>query len=171
MERKLRYERNLIPLAVGLSGLLIGILHYLFFRTSDHVYFLRLFQVPPDFSAALPPFLAGLGDHLPSFVHVFSFSLLTAALLPLTGKTILFSCSFWTAINLVFELGQKYGTAAAGLVPPWFRGIPFLENTADFFRCGVFDAADMAAMAAAGIAAYLILIKLKGRTGHEKMVS
>lgn len=165
----MKRESSLISGITGISALVAGVLFYVFFRDPHEVYFLRFFDVPADISAALPPFLTGLGGRLPSFIHVFSFSLLTAAFLPLTRKGIIFSCTFWTVMNICFELGQKYKTAAAGIVPSWFQGIPFLENTADFFRFGSFDVIDMTAMAAGGVAAGLFLsLLLQRRLDHEK---
>lgn len=165
----MKRECSLISGITGMSALFAGVLFYVYFRDPHEVYFLRFFDVPAGVSVVLPPFLTGLGGHLPSFLHVFSFSLLTAAFLPLTRKAIFFSCTFWTVVNLCFELGQKYKTAAARIVPSWFQGIPFLENTADFFRFGSFDVIDMTAMTAGGVAAGLFLsLMLQRRLDHEK---
>lgn len=161
---KQRYE--LTSFLIGISGLFSGLLFYGFFRSPEHEYFLRFLPFGTGGTLTLPPFFSALGNHLPSFLHVFSFSLLTAALFPPTRKAILLSCSFWTAVNLLFEIGQYSGTAAARFVPDWFQGIPFLENTAAFFRRGVFDVADMAAMAVAGIIAYMVLQIYKRRWDH-----
>jgi hypothetical protein len=158
---------TLTPVLIGISGLFAGVLFYAFIRAPEQVYFLRFLHLPSGEAVMLPSLLSALANPLPSFLHVFSFSLLTAALFPPTGKAMLLSCSFWTAVNLIFELGQHYGKAAAGMVPSWFQGIPFLENTAGFFRHGVFDVSDMAAMAAAGVTAYFVLKLCKRRSDHE----
>ncbi|HPC04306.1 MAG TPA: hypothetical protein PKY58_09495 [Syntrophales bacterium] len=156
----------LTPVLMGFSALLAGVFLYGFFRAPEQVYFLRFLHLPPGEAVSLPPAVSALTNSLPSFLHVFSFSLLTAALFPPTGKAILLSCFFWTAVDLLFELGQNFGEAAAGMVPSWFQGVPFLENTAGFFRQGVFDTADMTAMAAAGVTAYMVLQICKRRWNH-----
>lgn len=162
----MKHGYALTPALMGIAGLVAGVFLYGFFRVPEQVYFLRFFHLPPGEAVSLPPAISALTNSLPSFLHVFSFSLLTAALFPPTGKAILLSCSFWTAVDLLFELGQNFGEAAAGMVPSWFQGIPFLESTAGFFRHGVFDTADMMAMVAAGLTAFMVLQICIRRRNH-----
>ena len=48
-----------------------------------------------------------MGAWLPSFVHPFSFGLLTAAALPPASSWRLRGCAAWGAVNAAFELGQE----------------------------------------------------------------
>jgi len=44
------------------------------------------------------------------------------------------------------------------IIPDWFEGIPFLENTRNYFQRGTFDMADLVAIAVGTAAAYVIII-------------
>jgi len=43
------------------------------------------------------------------------------------------------------------------MVPDWFSGIPFLENSKNYFSSGTFDYNDLTAIAIGTILAYLVL--------------
>ena len=42
------------------------------------------------------------------------------------------------AIDLIFEIGQCF-IHTASLISAWFAGIPYLENTKDYFYQGTFE--------------------------------
>lgn len=49
------------------------------------------------------------------------------------------------------------------MIPKWFVGIPFLENSADYFQYEVFDLIDLVAIAIGATAAYVILCPTQQR--------
>jgi len=122
---------------------------------------------PPGSAAFLPaawslagsarPFGA-LAGQLPEFLHVFAFSLLTAAWLPATWRAAWSACASWWLIDSLFELGQHpklaplLAAATSGL-----QGIPLLEHTPGYFIHGVFDPLDLAAIALGALAAALCM--------------
>lgn len=56
-------------------------------------------------------------------------------------------------------MGQHFDTFAVKLIPKWFDVLPLLESTERYFKQGVFDWADLAAIAVGSILAYWILVK------------
>jgi len=44
------------------------------------------------------------------------------------------------------------------IIPDWFSGIPFLENTENFFHKGTFDYFDLAAIIFGTAIAYFVLL-------------
>jgi hypothetical protein len=43
------------------------------------------------------------------------------------------------------------------IIPDWFEGIPFLENTRNYFQRGTFDMVDLVAIAVGTAAAYFVI--------------
>lgn len=102
-----------------------------------------------------------LGGSLPSFTHAFAFALLTAAVLRPWPALARLGCAVWVLIDAVFELAQIHavggvlgaaigrsanGPAAAVLAP-----------LGAYLASGTFDVLDLAAIAAGGAAAYLVV--------------
>ena len=81
------------------------------------------------------------GYNLPSFLHAFSFSLLSVIILGAKRKWILFSCIFWFLLELLFELGQM----------PFFSdkiislGVNKYSLIGRYFSFGTFDILDLLA--------------------------
>jgi hypothetical protein len=67
-------------------------------------------------------------------------------------------CLSWFLVGCAFEVGQKYNTWSASVMPDWFAGIPFLENSKNFFIQGTFDFFDLASIAFGTIVAYFVLL-------------
>jgi len=125
----------------------------------------------PGHAMLLPPWprLGGgalfgvLGQWLPSFVHPFAFSLLTAAALAPRPKPRYGACAAWCAVNAAFEFGQLTQIAA------WIDAVlhtshlpPALTRPlADYFLRGRFDVGDLAALALGSLAAAAVLQLLK----------
>jgi hypothetical protein len=55
-------------------------------------------------------------------------------------------------------LGQKFNDLALKIIPDWFTGIPFLENTKNYFLKGTFDFIDLGAIALGTVIAYFVLL-------------
>jgi len=66
-------------------------------------------------------------------------------------------CSFWFLTDVIFELGQKFKVFSSTMVPDWFSGIPFLENSKNNFLSGTFDFNDLTAIGFGTILAYFVL--------------
>lgn len=151
------------PLIIGLFALVPGILVYLTDRSPGSVYFLSGDMGRFSFYTAGHRLFGTLGDHLPAFIHVFSFSLITAGWLGLSRMKPLVICLFWFTVNVLFETGQAFPDHAAALCPDWFRRVPYLENTGPFFRNGTFDTWDIVSFAAGALGAWAMLEILKKR--------
>jgi hypothetical protein len=61
-------------------------------------------------------------------------------------------------VDSAFELGQHFTTLSLCLIPDWFAGIPYLENTENYFLQGTFDFHDLAAITLGIAAAYAMLL-------------
>ena len=117
-------------------------------------------------SAPLPMEFPGpLGNHLPTFLHTLAFILITAAILRPWPQLLVPICATWFGIECLFELGQMapFDGHIAALVPTWFKGVPLLEITSDYFIRGTCDALDVVSIALGAIIAYpLVRMFLQG---------
>ncbi len=152
---------------LGIAVLLLGTAAYFLDRPVEQTIF-----VPAGLSQFnLTPAVFGLvGQSLPTFAHVFAFSLLTAALVSGGRQAAIVICSGWFVVDAGFELGQ-YPTMAAELsrvMPAWFEKLPIVRWTDDFFRHGTFDHLDLLSIALGAFTAYTIIrwTQLR-RTSHE----
>lgn len=146
---------QLLQTTYAIAALIIGILVYVFFRQPESIYF-----IPDGFiiNNAYSHAVSSLTDHLPTFIHVFSFILLTAVISG-SNRHIKLICITWLLIDSLFEIAQ-YDAPAEWLAhhtPSWFSFIPVLENTKSYFRNGTFDLIDLLSIAAGTLAAYLLL--------------
>ena len=55
-------------------------------------------------------------------------------------------------------MGQKFNKLPLKIIPDWFEGIPFLENTKNYFQKGTFDMVDLVAIAFGTAVAYFVMI-------------
>jgi hypothetical protein len=126
-----------------------------------------------DLTRALPPALleplrvpgialplpAWLSSSAPSFFYTLAFALLTGlAAVPARARR---HCLAWTALALGFELAQLPSLAAP--IAAWLsRALPppLWQTTAAYWTAGTFDPNDLAATAAAGLLALLLLRRL-----------
>ena len=67
-------------------------------------------------------------------------------------------CLSWFFVDVAFELGQKFDAWSLRLIPNWFSGIPFLENTENYFYRGTFDFIDLGAVAFGTVMAYHVVL-------------
>jgi len=137
---------------IGLSVLAIGALVYILDRPADQAPILNFFNS----SAFSGRFFGFAGLSLPTFAHVFAFSLFTVALLGARRTAALWICLGWLALDTGFELGQH--AVAAGLVSPlipaWFGTVPILNQAGDYFILGTFDFFDLLSITLGALAAY-----------------
>lgn len=149
---------------IGLSVLLLGTLVSVVDRPPNQTYFVYKSFVNISLNNTLPNLFGFIGNSLPSFVHAFSFILITAGLLQCQKRGCLIICVCWFLTDVIFELGQKFKALFSAMVPDWFSGILFLENSKNHFLSGTFDLNDLTAIAFGTILAYFALsITIKRR--------
>jgi hypothetical protein len=156
-------EINIRQFLIGLTVLLLGTLIYLIDRPPDQTYFVHKSFVNISLHNTLPNLFGFIGNSLPSFIHVFSFILITAGLMHCQKKGCPIICAFWFLTDVIFELGQKFSSLASKIIPDWFAGIPILENTKNYFLSGTFDYFDLAAITIGAIVAYFVLLYTRQR--------
>ena len=155
---------NIPQILIGLSVLLLGTLVYVVDRPLVQTYFVYKSFVNISLHNTLPNLFGFIGNSLPSFVYAFSFILITAGLLQCQKRGCLIICVCWFLTDVIFELGQKFKALSSTMVPDWFSGILFLENSKNYFLSGTFDFNDLTAIALGSILAYLVLsITIKRR--------
>jgi len=156
---------NIRQILIGLTALLLGTLVYLIDRSPDQTYFVHKSFVNISLHNTLPNLFGFIGNSLPSFIHAFSFILITAGLLHCQKRGCLIICACWFLTDVIFELGQKLKALSSAMVPDWFSKILFLENSKNYFLSGTFDFKDLTAIAFGTILAYFVLsITIKRRS-------
>jgi len=143
---------------IGIAALLIGTLVYIVDRPPDQTYFIYSSGINISLYKILPNVFGTIGNCLPTFIHVFSFILITAGLFSCQKRGCLIICISWFVVDSAFELGQKYYSWLSKITPDWFDRVPFLENTKHYFVHGTFDFNDLIAIAIGSIIAYFILL-------------
>ena len=151
-------EINRLQVLIGIAGLLTGSLVYLIDRPPNETYFIYSNTSSISLYNTLPNFFGLIGNNLPAFIHVSSFILITAGLVSCQKRGCFITCLSWLLLDFAFELGQKFKTVPLKIIPDWFSGIPFLENTKMYFLRGTFDVLDLVAIALGTVAAYFFLL-------------
>ena len=149
---------NISQILIGLTALLLGTLVYLIDRSPDQTYFVYKSSINISLHDTLPNLFGFIGYSLPSFIHVFSFILITAGLLRCQRRGCIIICALWFLTDVIFELWQKFNLWISEVIPDWFGGILFLENTKNYFIRGTFDYFDLAAITIGTILAYFVLL-------------
>jgi len=149
---------NRLQIFIGLTALFAGFLLYLVHRYPD-TYLLSASGLAHSPHSWNPPFLRTIGGFLPSFLHVFAFSLLLGGLLACRKRGCLIICCAWLFTNILFEVGQRYAFSMSQIIPAWFEGLFILENAKSFFLRGTFDPFDILASSAGAAVAYFVLVK------------
>lgn len=132
--------------AIAVAALAVGVAVYVLDRPPGSAYLLP--RSATLFPGA-PSWFGSAGAWLPAFLHVFAFSLLTAALLRASRSNAACACVAWWAIDSLFELGQHPAVS------------PHLG--AAYFVRGSFDPADLLATALGALCAYATLILIRRR--------
>ena len=158
---------NRKQLIIGVAVLLVGTLVYLIDRPPEQTYFVKNSPINITLFTTIPNLFGSIGGSLPAFVHVFSFILITAGILTCNRSGYRIICLSWFLLDAACEVGQRFTAWPSNIIPDWFTGIPFLENTESYFLHGTFDFLDLAAIALGSIIAYRILL----RTHERRVVS
>jgi hypothetical protein len=151
---------NKLQISIGFLTLFAGFLLYFLTRRSD-IYFLSFIKGTENLSYWSLPFSPGIGGALPSFLHVFAFSLLLGGLMACRKRGYLIICCAWLFTNLLFELGQRYPILASELIPKWFEGMFIRQNMRNYFLNGTFDFLDLLASFVGAAAAYWVLVRTR----------
>lgn len=149
-----------IRVITGFVGLFIGALIYLSDRSPESTYFVWQFfrALGQTFYGNYPDLFGCMDKNLASFLHTFSFTMITGAFIAESGTGCLISALMWCTINVLFEVGQYFDTIVIKFVPSWFEKYLFLKTVDDYFIAGVFDFWDIAAVLTGAVTGYLVLI-------------
>ena len=154
---------NRLQILIGVFGLTFGSLVYLIDRPPDQTYFICTSPINITLFNVIPKLFGSIGNTLPAFIHVFSFILITAALIYCQKRGFLIICLSWFLVDCAFGLGQEFNTWSLRIIPDWFAGIPFFENTENYFLQGTFDLIDLAAISIGAAIAYFVLLTTNKR--------
>lgn len=153
---------------LGLIFLLAGTLEYLVNRPIGLTHLLYKYEPIHSILDRIPDLYGNLGMFAPAFFHPLAFSLMSMALFS-SRKARITICSVWFIVNSLFELGQRYGTQLARIIPEWFEKVPVLDNLGRFFLHGRFDVCDLIAIGLGSMSALLIgELTIKKEVIHEK---
>lgn len=160
-------QRKMVHLSAAIAALAVGLLVYLIDRQPASVYFVPDWLVLAKNTA---PIFGGIGNHLPTFLHVFAFVLLTILFVTPGPSKVILICIGWFTVEVLFEIGQitPISQWITGLVPTWFDGIPFLENISNYFLAGTFDSLDLLSIAGGVIAAYLVYLITASKSSNQQ---
>ena len=150
----------------AVMALSIGVLVYLLDRQPEHIYFIPDVLAIPHSSYDV---FGYIGNQLPTFVHVYAFTLLTVAIIgsgPYLTPTV---CAAWTVIDCLFEIGQQTQVAQwlSSFIPEWFQGLPFLEVTSSYFTSGTYDVLDIISILLGAFTAYLTILFIDQRRAGD----
>ena len=146
---------NWTQVAVAVLTLALGTLVYVLDRPAGSVPFFSAIHIAEGW----PAVFGRIGDSLPTFVHAFAFSLLTAAWLGGGRRFALAACLTWFGVDSAFEAGQhpRFAQGLAERVPGWFDAVPILDRADRYFLRGTFDVTDLVSIALGAAAAYLLI--------------
>lgn len=156
-------QGRLFIFAIGALG--IGVLVYVFDRQPEFVYFLPAWLSLNNITSGI---FGDIGYYLPTFIHVYVFILLTVIIAVPSIAKLVPVCLAWFTFDALFEFAQIDTIAqwVAAHTPAWFIGIPFLENTSNYFLLGTYDPIDLLSITAGTIAAYITVSVLTRRVSQ-----
>jgi len=158
---------NRVQVLFGLAGLVSGLLFYLMNRPLEQVYFLKGLKPYVTPICSCEKILGPAGDSFPSFLHVFSFILITCGLMSWNRRGSIIACVGWLVVDCAFEVGQKFPSWCCGVFPHWLKSVPLFRNTENYFSRGTFDFHDLVfiGLGAATACAVLLTTGSKGAQG------
>ncbi len=150
--------------ALAMAALALGAEVYLADRPAGHA-----MLVPSAVAFGGLGWFGPLGAWLPSFLHPFAFSLLTAAACPPRAAPAYGACAAWWAVNVAFEILQlpELATSFATAIEQVFGHGALAQALAQYALRGTFDAGDLVAATAGALAAAGVLFVFHRREiGH-----
>ena len=147
---------TVMPAVVALLALGAGLLIYLAERDPAHVWLMPAGWSIASLHGLLPAVVSNSG---PSFLHAYSFSVLTGLCLQPRRSTRAIACASWFAIDTLFEIGQHpaVGRAISAGWSRWFEWTAGPASLPLFFPQGTFDAGDCLAASVGAAAAFATL--------------
>ncbi|MDH3421199.1 MAG: hypothetical protein OEM78_17150 [Gammaproteobacteria bacterium] len=144
------------PAALAVFVLVLGTLVYVLDRPAELVPFFAPFSL----AHLTLPLFGKFGQSLPTFTHVFAFSVLTGLLLSGTRRAALAACLSWFTLDTAFEVGQHAAVAGKlmACIPSGLESAPVLRHTRDYFMNGTFDPWDLLSIAVGAVAAYAVIL-------------
>lgn len=161
---------NCLQVFTGIAGLSVGTLIYLSDRAPETTWLVRILFQGITFHDCFPD-LFGMADrNLASFLHVFSFTMISAGVMAESKKGCFMAALLWCSIDALFEIGQYFDDLTVKLLPDVFQHLFFLETLDDYFIAGTFDPYDLAAVFAGALTGYFISVTTLKRGGEEKII-
>ncbi|MCK4588150.1 MAG: hypothetical protein KAU29_12435 [Gammaproteobacteria bacterium] len=150
-------QPEVLQITAAIGALCIGVLVYVLDRQVEYIYFLPGWL---SLESQIGGFFGSIGNYLPTFIHVYALILLTAAVAVPSITKLIPVCLAWFTLDSLFEVAQLNPIAQwiGNHTPIWFSGIPFLDNTADYFLMGTFDVFDLLSIATGALVAYLTIV-------------
>jgi len=130
--------------------------------------------LPAAWQAASPGgWFGGAGLWLPSLVHAFAFSVLTACLLPRRRAAAAGACAAWAAVDTLAECAQHPAWSAplATALERAFDGSRLAVPIGQYFVRGSFDVADVIAGLAGSLLAFAALCRFFVRAAPARASS
>ena len=143
-------------LFAAIAALSLGLCIYLIDRQPETAYLISNGLFLND---NVRPVFGVMGNYLPTFLHVYAFILLSAAVFAQSHRQVLIICLSWLIIEIIFELAQIniIAQSVAIHIPDWFSVIPVVNNTANYFLMGTFDILDIISIIAGTLIAYMTI--------------
>ena len=161
-----RILNNPKQVLIGSAALLLGVAVYSFCRPAWQF---TLLPALPQFYWLSTNAVGGFADSLPSFLHVFGFSMLCAGIIRATNNSYLVICSLWALIDVSFEFLQSDYFLTA-IQHDFFDGLlsVFISNWLQNYSLNtVFDDRDVLAILLGAISAYWVLRQTKQREAQN----
>ncbi|SLM29235.1 conserved hypothetical protein [Desulfamplus magnetovallimortis] len=145
---------NIKQFFIGIAGLSVGTLIYLFDRSPESSWLVHVLLGGASFHEMLPDLFGSLDGSLASYLHTFSFTMISFSFMVQSKKWCLMAAVLWGSVNGLFEIGQLFDSFIVKWIPNCFERLPFLETVDDFFVSGTFDPYDLAAIFAGSSTGY-----------------
>ncbi|MFH1155842.1 MAG: hypothetical protein V1793_18690 [Pseudomonadota bacterium] len=159
---------NRVQILAGCLALLLGTLIYLSDRPPGATYFVNRYLYMFSIHDRFPDLFGWADRSLASFLHVFSFILITGGIATASRQGHILVAAAWMAVDAGFEIGQYFDAAAVKLVPDWFGQYPVLDAVKSYFRQGSFDPLDLVAIFAGAVAGYGVMRMTRRKTNERK---
>jgi hypothetical protein len=167
LQQPARLAPTVVVASLAIAAFAVGLAVYLFDRPPGSASLL-----PSAWQSGHTGLFGGIGAWLPSLVHAFTFSLLTALVLPRSTTSAALACAAWACIDTLAECAQTPALAeplAAALTRTFGDG-PVAAPLGRYFTQGSYDPADIVAGLAGAALAFTVL-RCAGSTSKNESSS